>query len=161
MKKSKRLEVFQKCNGHCAYCGEKIEYKDMQVDHVKPAQNLRLYKEYTKIFRKTADKMTKEIYERRVVRIRNIIIAEFGSLENVDAIENLLPACWDCNFYKSTFSLEKFRAYMKTLHERMKYKSRLKVALFRKYRVSEGVAWGGVFYFERGNNGNKGKITVL
>ena len=23
-------------DGHCAYCGRKIDYKDMQVDHVKP-----------------------------------------------------------------------------------------------------------------------------
>ena len=26
--------VYQKYNGHCAYCGCKLEYKDMQVDHV-------------------------------------------------------------------------------------------------------------------------------
>ena len=23
-------------DGHCAYCGKKLEYKDMQVDHVQP-----------------------------------------------------------------------------------------------------------------------------
>ena len=28
-----REEVYQKYNGHCAYCGREIEYKDMQVDH--------------------------------------------------------------------------------------------------------------------------------
>lgn len=31
-----RLEVYRKMGGHCAYCGCVIEYKDMQVDHVKP-----------------------------------------------------------------------------------------------------------------------------
>ena len=31
-----RLLVYEKFDGHCAYCGRKIEYKDMQVDHVKP-----------------------------------------------------------------------------------------------------------------------------
>ena len=34
--KAVRLEVFKKCNGHCAYCGCILEYKDMQVDHVIP-----------------------------------------------------------------------------------------------------------------------------
>jgi predicted restriction endonuclease len=31
-----RKKVFDKCNGHCAYCGKPIEYKGMQVDHVYP-----------------------------------------------------------------------------------------------------------------------------
>lgn len=34
--KEERMKVYQKCNGNCAYCGCEIEYKDMQVDHVKP-----------------------------------------------------------------------------------------------------------------------------
>ena len=29
-----RQLVYNKCNGHCAYCGCELEYKDMQVDHV-------------------------------------------------------------------------------------------------------------------------------
>ena len=34
--KNDRVKVYNKYNGHCAYCGEKIEYKDMQVDHLNP-----------------------------------------------------------------------------------------------------------------------------
>ena len=30
-----REQVYQKYNGHCAYCGCELDYKDMQVDHVK------------------------------------------------------------------------------------------------------------------------------
>ena len=33
--KSIREKVYNKCNGHCAYCGCELEYKNMQVDHVK------------------------------------------------------------------------------------------------------------------------------
>ncbi|MFA5528406.1 MAG: HNH endonuclease signature motif containing protein [Peptostreptococcales bacterium] len=33
MNKKDRLSVYNKYDGHCAYCGKKIEYKDMQVDH--------------------------------------------------------------------------------------------------------------------------------
>lgn len=34
--KSKRETVYRKYNGHCAYCGREIAYKDMQVDHFQP-----------------------------------------------------------------------------------------------------------------------------
>lgn len=33
--KKTRLKVYDKYNGHCAYCGCKMEYKEMQVDHVE------------------------------------------------------------------------------------------------------------------------------
>ena len=32
--KAKRIEVWNKYNHHCAYCGCELEYKDMQVDHI-------------------------------------------------------------------------------------------------------------------------------
>lgn len=34
--KQVREQVYNKYNGHCAYCGEAIEYKEMQVDHFAP-----------------------------------------------------------------------------------------------------------------------------
>ena len=34
--KSTRTSVYLMYNGHCAYCGKEIKYKDMQVDHKKP-----------------------------------------------------------------------------------------------------------------------------
>lgn len=33
---SVRHAVYEKYGGRCAYCGRKIEFKDMQVDHFKP-----------------------------------------------------------------------------------------------------------------------------
>lgn len=33
--KAVRKQVYEKHNGHCAYCGRPIAYKDMQVDHIK------------------------------------------------------------------------------------------------------------------------------
>lgn len=33
MKKELRQAVYNKYDGHCAYCGKKIEYSEMQVDH--------------------------------------------------------------------------------------------------------------------------------
>ena len=34
--KKQRLDVYNKFDGHCSYCGKKLEYKDMQVDHQIP-----------------------------------------------------------------------------------------------------------------------------
>lgn len=35
MKKEIRIKVFVKCGGFCAYCGEPITLKSMQVDHIR------------------------------------------------------------------------------------------------------------------------------
>lgn len=40
MKKKIREQVYNKYQGHCAYCGKKIEYKDMQLDHIIPQWHL-------------------------------------------------------------------------------------------------------------------------
>ena len=42
--KKVREAVYQKYGGRCAYCGKKIEYKDMQVDHLIPIQRERFGK---------------------------------------------------------------------------------------------------------------------
>ena len=34
-----RQKVYEKYNGHCAYCGKAIAIKDMQVDHILPQRN--------------------------------------------------------------------------------------------------------------------------
>lgn len=31
-----RIMVYEKTDGHCAYCGTPLKFKEMQVDHVKP-----------------------------------------------------------------------------------------------------------------------------
>ena len=42
MNKTKRLQVYNKYGGRCAYCGREIKYKDMQVDHIWPQHMMRL-----------------------------------------------------------------------------------------------------------------------
>ena len=36
MKKALRLQVYNKCGGHCAYCGKPIKYEAMKVDRIVP-----------------------------------------------------------------------------------------------------------------------------
>ena len=37
--KQERMQIYDKYRGHCAYCGNKIKYTEMQVDHIKPLFN--------------------------------------------------------------------------------------------------------------------------
>lgn len=39
-----REAVYQKYDGHCAYCGKKLTYKEFQVDHLIPVQRERFGK---------------------------------------------------------------------------------------------------------------------
>jgi 5-methylcytosine-specific restriction endonuclease McrA len=48
-RKSVRERIHQKFNGHCAYCGRAIEYKQMQVDHYYPQCKARFYARRFKI----------------------------------------------------------------------------------------------------------------
>ena len=75
--KAERQEVYDKCGGHCAYCGCEIAFKEMQVDHVVPIA-----------WNKGAD----ELY-------------------------NMLPACRSCNNYKSSLSIDEFRACIERFPE--------------------------------------------
>ena len=45
MSKSKTLreKIYNKFNGHCAYCGKAIAYSEMQVDHYYPQCKSRFY----------------------------------------------------------------------------------------------------------------------
>jgi 5-methylcytosine-specific restriction endonuclease McrA len=45
--KTDRIAIYNKCGGRCAYCGKKIELKDMQIDHIIPQINGWNLNEYT------------------------------------------------------------------------------------------------------------------
>ena len=102
-----REQVYQKYNGHCAYCGCELEYKDMQVDHV---------------------------------------ISVYGK-DGSNDLDNLMPTCRMCNFYKSTYSLDDFRKNLETLHERLQKTFIYRLAL--KYGLVEEHKKKIEFYFER------------
>lgn len=39
LSKSERKKILEKTDGHCAYCGCRIIYNEMQIDHVIPIYN--------------------------------------------------------------------------------------------------------------------------
>ena len=115
--KKEREVVYEKCNHRCAYCGCEIEYKDMQVDHVK------------------------SIYV-------NTDLNDNMTLDEANQYDNLLPACRQCNFYKSTFTIETFRKRLKTtmmdnLKKDFNYRLALKYGLIQENDVEIK------FYYEK------------
>lgn len=88
MNKETRLKVYRMYDGHCAYCGRAIEYKDMQVDHIVP-KNRGMYSRWD-------EKQGK-----------------FEVTQGEDSLENYMPACRACNFRKRDMTLEQFRAEIK------------------------------------------------
>lgn len=105
--KETRQLVYNKCNGHCAYCGCELEYKDMQVDHV-------------------------------------LAVGRGGSND----INNLLPACRQCNYDKHEKTIEGFR---KRISKEL-YKSLERVFVYRlakKYNLVKEEPRVVKFYFEQ------------
>lgn len=119
--KKTRMALYEKYNHRCAYCGCGLEYKDMQVDHVKS------------VYANTDFKQTM-------------------TEEEMYSEENLLPACRQCNFYKSTMTLEDFRERIRiTMMDNLQKNFGYRLAL--KYGLIEENPKDIVFYFET-LNGN-------
>lgn len=75
--KNMRLQIWEKYNHHCAYCGCELKYEEMQVDHIE------------------------SVY---ISSMKN----HWKDTQN-DEIDNLMPSCRMCNYYKSIGSIESFR----------------------------------------------------
>lgn len=43
-RKAKRNAIYKKYGGRCAYCGNDISYKEMQIDHIIPRSRFNLFK---------------------------------------------------------------------------------------------------------------------
>ena len=115
--KKEREVVYEKCNHRCAYCGCEIDYKDMQVDHIK------------------------SVYV-------NADLNNNMTLDEANESENLLPACRQCNFYKSTFTIETFRKRLKsTMLENLKKEFNYRLAL--KYGLITENDIEVQFYYEK------------
>lgn len=115
-----RQEVYNKFNGHCAYCGMEITIKQMQVDHKEP-----LFRNYTE----------KELkwYKRE---------------RGTDDMDNLMPSCARCNRWKSTFTIEQFRNEIQLQIKRLNgYNNNYRMA--KDYKLIQETNQPVIFHFER------------
>lgn len=118
--KINRQEVYNKCDGHCGYCGKEITIKQMQVDHIKP-----LYRN---------DKVT--------------TLEVWGVERGTDDFENLMPSCARCNRWKSTFNLEMFRKEIGLQIERLNnHNNNYRMA--KDFGLIEEKDSSVIFYFEK------------
>lgn len=124
--KQKRIEIHSKYNGKCAYCGDNIMLKDMQVDHIIPQ-------------------------DRYIQSVKNKFrIPDFlKHLTEMDMNhdDNLNPACRVCNKWKSSHDLELFRRELGEQVKRLNsYSSNYRMA--KKYDQVEETNKPITFYFE-------------
>ena len=122
MNKSQRILVWNKYGKKCSYCGNPLEYKDMEVDHLIPQRLGWWYRNTDKIIK-------------------------YGLTGTVDDFKNLMPSCHRCNHYKRAYLLESFRALMLSIHKRILQQYICKVA--KDYGILYLTEWGGLFYFEK------------
>lgn len=101
-----RNEVYGKYAGRCAYCGESISRRQMQVDHIKPQY--------------------------------------LGGSADMD---NLNPACFACNNYKLTYSIEELRQQIELQIKRARERS-VNFRIAERYGLIEVTGKPVVFYFE-------------
>lgn len=125
MKKSsfeKRHLVYKKYKGRCAYCGSKIEYKDMQVDHIIPKY-------------RGSDNTELKVY---------------GIKKGTDNLENLNPSCGSCNSSKSTFTIEKWRNELSLKAHRIKRDSST-FRILERFGIVKVINTDILFHFEKIN----------
>ena len=118
--KINRQEIYNKCNGHCAYCGKEITIKQMQVDHIEPHWHT----------------MTEQEAQR------------FNIKKGSHEMGNLNPSCARCNKWKSTYSLEQFRGVVQRSIDRME-RDTPNFRLAKDYGLIIITDQPVVFYFER------------
>lgn len=126
MNKQTRQDVYNKFNGHCAYCGVPIAIKDMQVDHVIP----------------------KSFYLAHVKnRFRVPKFLSHLTESDVNHIDNLMPTCRVCNKWKSAHDLELFRSELQEQVNRL-HKTSANYRMALKYNQIKEQQTPIKFYFE-------------
>jgi hypothetical protein len=121
---NRRLEIFNKYNGHCAYCGCELSKSNFAVDHIEP------------IFRGSTDAQL-NWYKRE---------------RGIESMENYNPCCKSCNSSKSTFTLEMWRSEISKKFDRMK-RDCSSYSLMLRFGFIEEKRDKILFYFERQQNG--------
>ena len=123
--KAMRQQVYDKYQGHCAYCGKEIKMSEMQVDHIVPIAHS-VYGP-----REQAEKVMKMFED-----------------DSINGIDNLMPACRACNFYKGINNIDGLR---RRIQQELEHtcRSTFQTRLAMQYGMIEYKPWDGKFYFER------------
>ncbi len=119
--KEKRLLIFNKYNGKCAYCGIDLDFNLFHVDHIIPKRR-----------GDTQDYLNK--YSK-------------GIIKGKDNLDNLNPSCCSCNSSKSTFTLDQWRNEINLKYNRLiRYDSTFKLLV--RFKIIKKNEKEILFYFE-------------
>lgn len=125
--KIERETVYSKFKGRCAYCGNKLNIKDMQVDHIIPRSTYIFHME-------TRHKVPSFLMHLTIL--------------DVNHIDNLFPSCQVCNLSKLNYSLEDFRSELNELMNILENKNHTYRMAKRYKMVSLKKSKPIKFYFE-------------
>ena len=126
-RKQERELIYNKYNGHCAYCGYELQ-KGWHVDELKPVQ---------RNFKWNKDK-TKYVHD--------------GTYEHPERlnINNQMPSCPSCNINKHSMPIERFREFIAGFIKSLNRDStQYKIA--KRYGLIKETGNPVVFFFERNN----------
>lgn len=151
MKKSDRELIFNKFNGHCAYCGCELE-KGWHVDELLPCERKYKYIEAHWKNKTTNEKCFSFSGIRRNpdewIRVNSKQIPDGCRYPERLVIDNQMPACASCNINKHSLNLEEFRSliqgFMKHLNE---LNTQYKIA--KRYGLVKEDIKPIIFYFEQ------------
>jgi 5-methylcytosine-specific restriction endonuclease McrA len=148
-----RQKIFEKYNGHCAYCGCEL-VKGWHIDELLPCvRNYKTVNGYWKhiVTGERFDNL-KEIprgtSSALYTRIKTHTVTDGCKYPERLTFENQMPACASCNINKHSLSLEEFRSliqgFMKHLNE---HSTQYKIA--KRYGLVTEDIKPIIFYFEK------------
>lgn len=113
--KATREAVYQKYGGHCAYCGCKIDIKDMQVDHMIPMMyyeaeiavghdidTIENYMPACRSCNKYKDTLTIEKFRQQIENMHEVLTRDCVTYKNAVRFGQVIP-----NKHKPIFYFEK------------------------------------------------------
>lgn len=127
MTKIDREKIYKKTHWRCWYCWEKIDFKQMQVDHIIPQRN----------------------YKQHIIH-KDFWVPYFLQHlwdNDLNHYDNLLATCRSCNHYKTSMFLEDFRKELWLQIERLNKNSNYKLAC--RYWLIKETNKPIEFYFEK------------
>lgn len=132
-----RQQVYDKYGGHCAYCGRKLTLKEMQVDHVYSVYHAELNEKGKAVDVEDSKGDPESLKEKAA---------------HVNDIDNLMPACRQCNFYKGAMDIETFRNQLETTLLGNTIKT-FQFRLAERYGLVQATPHHIRFYFEKESGG--------
>jgi len=129
--KKQRQAVWEKSGGHCWYCGCQLPERGWHADHFEPVLR------QSEIVRAP----TGSRFTHKVVQTGETVWPER------DTVENMVPACAQCNLFKTTFSVEFFRKEIEAQIERAR-KSSVNFRTAERFGLIEAKPQPVVFWFE-------------